>query len=64
VPLAVWIYALVFAFTALWFAHYSLAALEQHRAENDVVVVGASVPVPALASGDDIFQHPSPPHAP
>jgi len=64
VPLAVWIYALVFAFTALWFAHYSLAALEQHRAENDVVVVGASVSVPALASGDDIFQHPSPPHAP
>ena len=64
VPLAVWIYALVFAFTALWFAHYSLAALEQHRAENDVVVVGASGPVPALASGDDIFQHPSPPHAP
>lgn len=53
VPVAVWIYALVFAFTALWFAHYSLAALEQHRAETDVVVVGASVPVPALASEDE-----------
>jgi Etoposide-induced protein 2.4 (EI24) len=55
VPVAVWIYALVFAFTALWFAHYSLAALEQHRAQNDGVVVGASVPVPALASEDELL---------
>jgi hypothetical protein len=61
VPVAVWIYALVFAFTALWFAHYSLAALEQHRAETDVVVVGASVPVPALASEDEHL-HTSPPN--
>lgn len=33
VPLAVWIYTLVFAFSSLWFAHYCLAALEQLRAE-------------------------------
>lgn len=32
VPLAVWLYALVFAFTALWFAHYCLAALQAQRA--------------------------------
>jgi Etoposide-induced protein 2.4 (EI24) len=61
VPVAVWIYALVFAFTALWFAHYSLAALEQHRAQNDGVVVGASVPVPALASGDELLLTPTDP---
>lgn len=33
VPVAIWIYTLVFAFAALWFAHYCLAALQQLRAE-------------------------------
>jgi hypothetical protein len=33
VPLAIWIYTLVFAFSALWFAHYCLAALEQLRTQ-------------------------------
>lgn len=33
VPVAIWIYTLVFAFASLWFAHYCLAALEQLRAE-------------------------------
>lgn len=32
VPLAIWIYTLVFAFSSLWFAHYLLAALAAHRA--------------------------------
>ncbi|WP_370679051.1 EI24 domain-containing protein [Comamonas sp. GB3 AK4-5] len=31
VPLAIWIYALVLAFSSLWFAHFCLAALEQLR---------------------------------
>jgi hypothetical protein len=29
---AVWLYTLVFAFSALWFAHYALAALQAQRA--------------------------------
>jgi hypothetical protein len=33
VPLAIWIYTLVFAFSSLWFAHYCLAALQALRAE-------------------------------
>ncbi len=33
VPFAVWVYTLVFAFSALWFAHFSLAALQSLRAE-------------------------------
>jgi hypothetical protein len=33
VPLAIWVYTLVFAFASLWFAHYLLAALEALRAE-------------------------------
>ncbi len=32
VPLSVWVYALVFAFSSLWFAHYLLAALARLRA--------------------------------
>lgn len=44
VPLAIWIYTLVFAFSSLWFAHYALAALERLRAER-------VVPVPT-AAGD------------
>jgi hypothetical protein len=34
VPLAIWIYTLVFAFSALWFAHYALAALQVLRTER------------------------------
>jgi cobalamin synthase len=53
IPLAIWIYALVFAFTSLWFTHYSLAALEALRAQSGTVVMGASVPLPTVALGDD-----------
>ena len=34
VPLAIWIYTLVFAFSSLWFVHYTLAALEQLRKQK------------------------------
>jgi hypothetical protein len=61
IPLAIWIYALVFAFTSLWFTHYSLAALEALRAESDTLVMGASMPLPAIALPDE--QHTTPPHA-
>ena len=37
VPLAIWIYTLVFAFSSLWFAHYGLAALEQLRQKNNAL---------------------------
>jgi hypothetical protein len=39
---SVWLYTLVFAFAALWFAHYLLAALERHRAQ------AASLPAAAV----------------
>ncbi len=50
VPLAIWIYTLVFAFASLWFTHYCLAALQDLRAEAltvDAVAVGAQ---PVLAA--------------
>src|SRR5450830_760661 len=48
VPVAIWIYTLVFAFSSLWFAHYCLAALERLRAESvseAATVVAEPVPV-------------------
>ncbi|MFT3665915.1 EI24 domain-containing protein [Piscinibacter sp.] len=35
VPAAIWIYTLVFAFAALWFAHFALAALAALRLERE-----------------------------
>lgn len=66
VPLAVWIYTLVFAFSALWFAHYALSALQTLRAERDAVQV-----VPAARSGstdalliEDVTPRAAPPALP
>ena len=39
VPVAVWIYTLVFAFSALWFAHFALAALQGLRREREPVEI-------------------------
>jgi len=39
VPVAVWIYTLVFAFSALWFAHFALAALQALRREREAVEI-------------------------
>ncbi|VWX55639.1 Etoposide-induced protein 2.4 (EI24) [Burkholderiales bacterium 8X] len=48
VPLAIWIYTLVFAFSALWFAHYCLDALAQLRADR--LAVATSAPITPLAA--------------
>ncbi len=48
VPLAVWIYTLVFAFAAAWFAHYLLAALQALRVATPAAV--AEPPAPALGA--------------
>jgi len=39
VPVAVWIYTLVFAFSALWFAHFALSALQALRREREAVEI-------------------------
>jgi len=41
-PLAIWIYTLVFAFSALWFAHYCLDALAQLRAQRAAAALSSS----------------------
>jgi len=51
VPLAIWIYTLVFAFSALWFAHFALAALQALRSEASTEVPpGAALAVPLAAA--------------
>jgi hypothetical protein len=54
-PVAVWIYTLVFIFSALWFSHYCLAALQALRAQTEDaggagVVLDAAV-VPQISEG-------------
>ena len=44
VPIAIWIYTLVFAFSALWFAHYCLDALAQLRARRAAAADMTTVP--------------------
>jgi Etoposide-induced protein 2.4 (EI24) len=51
VPVAVWIYTLVFAFSALWFAHFGLTALQALRRE-------ASEPPRATIAADTIIALP------
>jgi len=52
VPVAIWIYTLVFAFSSLWFAHFALAALQTLRDE------------PHHAAVDDVLPAlPTSPHA-
>ncbi len=53
VPVAIWIYTLVFAFSSLWFTHYCLAALQRLR-ERGADVLEPAEPIP----GDP---QPSPP---
>ena len=52
VPLAIWIYTLVFAFSALWFSHYALDALAQLRAQRAAAALGAAPDAAALAAAD------------
>jgi hypothetical protein len=47
VPIAIWIYTLIFAFASLWFAHYCLSALAALRAQAPTPVGSADdVPIP------------------
>jgi hypothetical protein len=51
-PVAIWIYTLVFAFSALWFAHFCLAALQQLRAQASLSMAPVAEPLPLVALTD------------
>lgn len=55
VPLAVWIYALIFAFASLWFTHYLLEALDRMRLQKQAIEVREASVSTAPA---DVPQHP------
>jgi hypothetical protein len=52
VPIAIWIYTLVFAFSALWFAHYCLDALAQLRARRAAAQASAAGGTPAIEADE------------
>ena len=54
VPLAIWIYTLIFTFSSLWFGHYCLAALQALRAENQPTAPEPTPP--SLSPPHDHFQ--------
>jgi hypothetical protein len=67
VPVAIWIYTLVFAFASLWFSHYALAVLQRMRAQAAVDVLDAEPPeageiaaprLPAIGPVDPSFHQP------
>ena len=45
VPIAIWVYTLVFTFSSLWFAHFSLAMLEQLRRRNNALALDQAIPL-------------------
>lgn len=62
-PVAVWLYMLVFAFSSLWFTHYCLSALQQmrqetlHNAASEIAhgpVVDPDSGVPRIEQGSDV----------
>lgn len=60
VPVAIWIYTLIFAFSSLWFSHYCLTALENLRAEATSAVSPVPVPVAPVAPTLPHDLHPDP----
>lgn len=59
VPVAIWIYTLVFAFSSLWFSHYCLAALQDLRAQSSAAAPAADVAPAAPALPNDLDSHPT-----
>ncbi len=50
IPLAIWIYTLVFAFCALWFSHYCLDALARLRSQRAAAAISPLTAAPADAA--------------
>ncbi len=50
VPLAIWIYTLVFAFASLWFTHYCLSALRELRQQRAAVTVVSALVAPGVVA--------------
>jgi hypothetical protein len=60
VPMAIWVYTLVFALSSLWFAHYCLAALQALRGERAVDRRARHNDIPVVASLPLSLEHDRP----
>ena len=56
IVVSVWLYTLVFAFSALWFAHYALAALAVLRAQADAVAAVARAGLQAAHTPGEVIE--------
>ncbi|CAM8664049.1 Etoposide-induced protein 2.4 (EI24) [Comamonadaceae bacterium] len=45
VPLSIWLYTLIFAFSSLWFSHYGLSALQSLRAQRSADTATTQMPL-------------------
>lgn len=52
---SVWLYTLVFAFSSLWFAHFTLAALQRLRTQD-----AAAAAMPTPPPGGEVIEMPAP----
>lgn len=64
VPIAIWIYTLVFAFASLWFAHFALSALQTLRATEPVTMPPSATDVIEAEAADQSGRAPSVPLPP
>ena len=65
IPVAIWIYMLVFAFASLWFAHFALAALHELREQGGrgvIDVAATTVPEPPHVAERLALPHEQPEH--
>lgn len=59
VPVAVWLYTLVFAFSALWFSHFALSALEALRRQRAAAVAPVVANAPEPLAGPENVEPPA-----
>ncbi len=59
-PVAIWVYTLVFAFASLWFTHYALAVLQNMRSSVPITEMAE----PTTNTVDVLPEAPSPPSLP
>ena len=64
VPVAIWVYTLVFAFSSLWFSHYTLTALEQLRKKNNALATAPLAPTAIESIASELPPEVSPGPAP
>ena len=63
IVVSVWLYTLVFGFSALWFAHYALAALARLRGVAEQADLAVPAPARPATTGEVIDIAPHPPAA-